>query len=127
MKGNRRSGTKPEMAVRREIHGRGFRFRVDHPVRCAGRTIRPDIVFTRKRICIFVDGCFWHVCPEHGHQPSGINRDYWSAKLLKNVERDERQTRALTSDGWTVLRFWEHEDPREIADEVVEMIVPCET
>jgi DNA mismatch endonuclease (patch repair protein) len=66
-------------------------------------------VFTRARLAIFIDGCFWHACPEHGRRPAVKNRDYWAPKLAGNAERDKRHTQALEDAGWTVLRFWEHE------------------
>jgi DNA mismatch endonuclease (patch repair protein) len=72
----------------------------------AGR-VRPDIVFTRKRIAVFVDGCFWHCCPLHGSHPA-VHQAYWSPKLARNVERDTRNTQLLEDAGWTVLRIWEH-------------------
>ncbi len=105
----RRTDTKPEIAIRRALHHQGLRFRKDLAVRADGLLVRPDIVFTRQKIAVFVDGCFWHSCPEHGRHPSK-NAQYWSPKLQKNAERDRLQTAALESDGWTVLRFWEHED-----------------
>jgi DNA mismatch endonuclease (patch repair protein) len=104
----RRSDTKPEIALRSALHRLGLRFRKDYPVRVNGKVIRPDIAFTRRRIAVFVDGCFWHSCPEHGRQPR-VNGDYWSPKLQRNAARDREQTRALQSAGWMVVRFWEHE------------------
>jgi DNA mismatch endonuclease (patch repair protein) len=104
----RRRDTKPELALRSALHGLGFRFRKDHPMRVDGKIIRPDVVFTKRRIAIFVDGCFWHCCPEHGRSP-GVNGEYWSPKLQRNVARDLEQTQALRSAGWTVVRVWEHE------------------
>ncbi len=108
MKGNRRVDTKPEVALRAALHQRGLRFRKDHMLRTTGGTrAKVDIVFTRARIAVFVDGCFWHGCPEHGRVPS-TNRHYWPAKLAGNRERDKRVTAALEADGWTVIRLWEH-------------------
>ncbi len=108
-KGNRRTDTKPEVALRSELHRRGLRFRKDHPIRVEGRrSIRPDVVFTRSRVAVFVDGCFWHGCPEHQVVPKS-NPDYWIPKLRRNIERDREVDAALEDDGWTVLRFWEHE------------------
>ena len=104
----RRRDTKPEFAVRSALHRRGYRFRKDYVIRLDGKLIRPDIAFTRQRVAVFIDGCFWHCCPEHGRQP-GVNGDYWSPKLKGNVERDLRQTSALRNASWEVLRFWEHE------------------
>lgn len=114
-KGNRRTDTKPEVALRSELHRRGLRFRKDHPIRVEGRRpIRPDVVFTRARVAVFVDGCFWHGCPDHQVIPKS-NPDYWIPKLRRNIERDREVDTALKGDGWTVLRFWEHEDPRSAA------------
>jgi DNA mismatch endonuclease, patch repair protein len=104
----RRRDTTPEVRLRSALHRLGYRFRKDHPVRVDGRLIRPDIAFTKWRVAVFIDGCFWHSCPEHGRKPS-VNREYWSPKLESNAERDRRQTAALGSAGWAVLRFWEHE------------------
>ena len=104
----RRSDTKPEIALRRALHARGLRYRKDFPIRVEGKLIRPDIVFTRRQVAIFVDGCFWHCCPEHGRKPTN-NTGYWSPKLERNVERDHQQTHLLRDAGWTVIRFWEHE------------------
>jgi DNA mismatch endonuclease (patch repair protein) len=122
MVGNRRSNTQPELALRRELHRRGRRFRVDHPVRVPGlRPIRADIAFPRQRLLVFVDGCFWHGCPEHGTSPRS-NGVYWQTKLAVNAERDARQTAALEADGWRVLRVWEHVPPLDAADQVERML-----
>lgn len=104
----RRRDTKPEVALRSALHRMGYRFRRDFPIRLEGKLVRPDIAFTKRRLAIFIDGCFWHCCPEHGRRPA-VNADYWSPKLQRNVDRDRHQTDALTTAGWTVLRFWEHE------------------
>lgn len=104
----KRRDTTPELALRSALHALGYRFRKDLPIRLGGTLVRPDIVFTRRRVAIFVDGCFWHCCPVHGRKPTS-NGDYWSPKLTSNVQRDRRQTAALESAGWQVLRFWEHE------------------
>jgi DNA mismatch endonuclease (patch repair protein) len=112
MQRNRRRDSQPELAIRSALHRRGLRFRVDFPIRCgSGRPIRPDIVFTRSRVAIFVDGCFWHGCPVHGKPPKS-NVGYWDAKIRLNQDRDGRQSEALESDGWVVLRIWEHEPPQ---------------
>jgi DNA mismatch endonuclease (patch repair protein) len=108
MQANRRRDTKPELALRSALHRAGFRYRCDFRIDLLNGRVRPDIVFTRKKVAVFVDGCFWHCCPEHGAQPS-VNRSYWSPKLARNVERDARNTALLTEAGWTVLRVWEHE------------------
>lgn len=87
-------------------------FRLDRQLRATG-----DIVFTRAMLAVFLDGCFWHQCPVHATSPKS-NIDYWEPKLKRNVERDVEVTKALTERGWQVLRFWEHEDPEEVADEI---------
>lgn len=104
----RRRDTKPEVELRSALQRLGLRFRKDHPIHIDGKLIRPDVAFTKRRVAIFVDGCFWHSCPEHGRQP-GVNGEYWSPKLEGNVIRDKAQTAALQSAGWTVIRCWEHE------------------
>lgn len=112
MRGNRRRDTKPELAVRRLIHAAGLRYRVDFaPI--GGRS-RADIVFSRARVAIFIDGCFWHGCPAHATYPKR-NSDYWIPKLQRNMERDRESDARLQLAGWTVLRFWEHESPEDVA------------
>lgn len=108
MRGNRRVDTRPEVALRSALHRRGHRFRKDHVICVGAIRINADLVFTRSRLAVFVDGCFWHVCPIHGRAP-GRNRDYWGPKLSRNVERDRRNDAALRGSGWRVLRIWEHE------------------
>ncbi|WP_225342621.1 very short patch repair endonuclease [Mycobacterium avium] len=109
----RRRDTKPEIALRSALHRMGYRFRRDYPVRLHGKLIRPDVAFTKRRIAVFIDGCFWHCCPEHGRPPA-VNDEYWSPKLQRNVDRDQQQTDALAAAGWTVLRFWEHEPVEDV-------------
>jgi len=106
-KANRRTDTKPEIRIRSALHRRGHRFRKDHLLRIGTVRVRPDVVFTRWKVAVFVDGCFWHGCPEHQHLPRS-NRDYWVPKLAANVERDRRVDAALASAGWVVVRIWEH-------------------
>ena len=108
-KANPRADTKPELQLRSDLHRRGLRFRKDLLLRTGGMKVHPDVVFTRARVAVFVDGCFWHGCPEHQVVPAR-NRDYWVPKLLRNVERDRQADEALSSDGWAVVRVWEHED-----------------
>jgi DNA mismatch endonuclease, patch repair protein len=116
----RRRDTGPEREVRSLLHAAGLRFRVDLPIRLDGhRPIRPDIVFSRCRIAVFVDGCFWHGCPEHGQRPGIRNGHYWAPKLAGNVERDRRHVEALEGAGWRVLRFWAHEPVEGIVATVV--------
>ncbi|MEU4430278.1 very short patch repair endonuclease [Nocardia rhamnosiphila] len=109
MRANRRTDTKPEVVLRKALHRQGFRFRKDLRIEIGSTKVRPDIVFTRRKVAIFVDGCFWHVCPEHGRMPT-TNDWYWTPKLRRNMERDRAATAALTEAGWTVIRLWEHED-----------------
>jgi len=108
MKANRRTDTKPELALRKALHGQGYRYRKDLRLDLPGGVrVRPDIVFTARRVAVFVDGCFWHCCPDHGTQPAS-NTWYWEPKLRRNVERDRAADAALGEAGWTVIRLWEH-------------------
>ena len=107
MRANRGTDTKPEQALRSELHRRGRRFRKNLRLAIGDVRVRPDVVFTRQRLAVFVDGCFWHRCPEHGTEPR-TNSAYWSEKLDRNVERDVRVTDALAEAGWRPLRIWEH-------------------
>ncbi|QIZ99412.1 very short patch repair endonuclease [Leifsonia sp. PS1209] len=120
MRAIKRTGTKPEILVRSRLHSHGHRFRKDYPIRLDSVRVRPDIVFTRKRVAIFVDGCFWHCCPAHGHQPQ-TNDWYWAPKLQRNRERDELVSRSLVDQGWTVIRVWEH-TPAAIAVAEIEHV-----
>lgn len=117
MQRNARRDTRPEIAVRSVLHQRGLRFRADLPLRLPERIVRPDVVFTRARVAVFVDGCFWHRCPIHGNQPRA-NSEYWAPKLERNVARDRAVDRALSAAGWTVVRAWEHDPPQVVADRV---------
>lgn len=118
MRANRRANTKPEVALRSALHRLGKRFRKDHRVEAAGVRVKADVVFPRARVVVFVDGCFWHACPEHGRQPA-VNEWYWGPKLARNRERDERVTAALTAAGWRVLRIWEHVPVEDAVADVV--------
>lgn len=115
MKNQRRRDTKPEAALRSELWRRGLRYRVD--VKVVGRRKRVDIAFTRAKVAVFVDGCFWHRCPQHGTLPKA-NRAWWTEKLAANEQRDRDTDAELTAAGWLVIRIWEHEDPIEAADRV---------
>lgn len=117
MRANRRKDTKPELALRRALHAQGCRYRKDYRIDLAGARVRPDIAFPARHIAVFVDGCFWHACPEHGTQPAA-NTWYWQPKLARNVERDRAADAALAAAGWRVIRVWEHE-PLETAVAVV--------
>lgn len=107
MLGNRRTGTKPEAALRSALHAAGCRFRKDFRLDLGVVRPRPDVVFTRVKVAVFVDGCYWHSCPLHGTQPKA-NAEYWTPKLARNVERDREHDHALRAAGWTVVRIWEH-------------------
>jgi DNA mismatch endonuclease (patch repair protein) len=117
MQRNPRRDTLPEVAVRSALHRRGLRFRRDHAIWLPDRVVRPDVVFAGARLAIFIDGCFWHVCPIHGNQPRA-NTAYWKPKLARNVSRDRAVDAALEAAGWRVLRAWEHEAPEAVADRV---------
>lgn len=108
--------TAPEMALRSALHRRGLRYRVDVPL-LGSRRGRADIVFSRARIVVMVDGCFWHRCPQHGLAPKA-NAAWWQQKLDRNVERDRQTDEQLTSAGWRVVRVWEHEAPDAAADRI---------
>ena len=112
--------TAPELALRRELHHRGLRYRVDVPLLGAGRG-RADILFSRARLVVMVDGCFWHRCPDHGTAPRD-NGDWWRQKLDRNVERDRRTDLELASRGWKVVRIWEHESAVAAADRIEGML-----
>ena len=116
MLATRRRDTSAEMALRRELHARGLRYRVDYPPLPQLKR-RADIVFTRQRVAIFCDGCFWHGCPDHGTWPKN-NADWWREKIEANKRRDADTDARLGAAGWIVLRVWEHEDPRQSADSI---------
>ncbi|MFI9537439.1 very short patch repair endonuclease [Nocardia fusca] len=116
MSRQRRAHTAPELALRRELHRRGLRYFVDRaPIR--GQRRRADVVFPRRRIAVYVDGCFWHRCPDHATDPKN-NAAWWAEKLAGNVARDRATDAALREAGWQVVRIWEHEDPVRAADRV---------
>lgn len=122
MRANKRADTKPELALRSELHRRGFRFRKDYRVDLGPVKPRPDIVFTRAKVAVFVDGCFWHSCPVHRDKAPRKNLDFWAPKLAGNVERDRRHDAALRDAGWTVVRVWEHVDVSEAAEAVATIL-----
>ena len=107
MQANRSRDTGPELAVRQLLHMRGMRYRVDMRPDSSIRR-KADIVFTRIKVAVFIDGCFWHGCPDHFTAPKA-HAEYWQEKIGKNRRRDA---------GWTVLRFWEHENPGDVADTI---------
>lgn len=110
---NRHRDTGSERVLRSALHTAGLRYRCDFRFDLPdGRRVRPDIVFTRKRIAVFVDGCFWHSCPEHGRAPRA-ETGYWSPKLARNRERDGENTESLRATRWTAIRLWEHQGVAE--------------
>jgi DNA mismatch endonuclease, patch repair protein len=119
MQATRRRDTPGEVALRSVLHGLGFRFRVDMQLPETRR--RADIVFTRQRIAVFVDGCFWHGCPEHGTWPK-TNATWWRQKIETNRRRDRDTDHRLSAAGWTVLRFWAHTDAAEAASIVARVL-----
>ena len=117
MQGNRGRDTAPEMAVRRIVHARGLRYRVDvRPVAALNR--RADLVFSRVKVAVFIDGCFWHGCRDH-HTVAKTNAIYWAEKVANNRERDADTSERLRESGWLVLRFWEHQPANDIAEAII--------
>ncbi|MEE3851786.1 very short patch repair endonuclease [Gordonia sp. LSe1-13] len=114
MSKQKRKDTQAELLVRRALHSRGVRFRVGVRPEPALR-VRGDIVWRGLKLIVFIDGCFWHGCPEHATRPRA-NAEWWAEKLDNNVRRDRRTDADLSDRDWHVLRFWEHEDPEDVAD-----------
>ncbi|WP_130797061.1 very short patch repair endonuclease [Streptomyces otsuchiensis] len=120
MQAIRSRDTKPELQLRKLVHARGLRYRVNaRPILEMRRTA--DIVFRPTKVAVFVDGCYWHGCPDHYVAPR-TNASYWSAKVARNVTRDQDTNRRLVEDGWIVLRFWEHEPPETCAKKVAGVV-----
>ncbi len=115
-----RTDTAPEIALRKALHARGLRYRVQFHVP-GNRRRRIDIAFTRAKVAVMVDGCFWHGCPDHGTRPVA-NREWWDWKIARNTERDRDTDQLLAEHGWTVVRVWEHEDPDEAAGRVETLV-----
>lgn len=107
--------------MRRLVHAAGLRYRVDYAPLVTQKRRRADMVFTRAKVAVFIDGCFWHGCPRH-YQPSKSNVEYWIPKIDANRNRDEQMNALLAAAGWTVLRFWEHEQPDTVAARIVEIV-----
>jgi len=121
MQANRGRDTTPELAVRSLLHARGLRYRVNVPL-AFDRRRRADIIFTRVRLAVFIDGCYWHGCPQHFQLPK-TNTSFWQAKIAGNQARDAETDAALRAGGWSVLRFWEHEHPEQVVDAVIRSYV----
>lgn len=113
--------TKPAVSIRSELHRLGLRFRKEHRIILPSASVRADIVFTAARLAVFVDGCFWHCCPQHGRIP-GRNSAYWEPKLENNVARDRRVDLALGQAGWRVVRVWEHEPSHDAAISIATLL-----
>ena len=116
MQANRGRDTGPELALRSILHARGLRFRVNQPLPFDRRR-RADLTFTRARLYVFVDGCFWHGCPDHFIEPK-TRADFWLDKIRGNRQRDDDTRRQLEQRGATVIRIWEHQDPNQAADQI---------
>ncbi|MGW6400004.1 very short patch repair endonuclease [Streptomyces sp. NPDC055134] len=112
--------TGAELAVRRLLHAAGLRYRVEYPVPGMARR-RIDVAFTRAKVAVLIDGCFWHGCPQHATHPKA-NAEWWRTKLDRNMARDRETTEHLIATGWTVLRFWEHEDPKDVVERVMRAV-----
>lgn len=120
MQAIRSRDTKPERIIRRLVHAQGLRYRVaTRPLPDLRRTA--DLVFRPAKVAVFIDGCYWHGCPEHYLAPK-VNVGYWSDKVARNVARDQDTNGRLAEAGWTVLRFWEHESPDDCALCIVETV-----
>jgi DNA mismatch endonuclease, patch repair protein len=120
MQAIRNRDTVPERAIRSLVHAEGLRYRVcARPLLGLRRTA--DMVFRPVRVAVFIDGCYWHGCPEHYKAPR-VNPGYWSSKVTKNISRDRDTDQKLSEAGWIVLRFWEHEDPQTCANHIVEVV-----
>ncbi|MGW7050798.1 very short patch repair endonuclease [Streptomyces sp. NPDC054887] len=120
MRANRGRDTKPELALRSLLHAKGLRYRVDaSPLKGVRR--RADVIFPKDKVAVFVDGCFWHGCPQH-LRPAKRNAEAWAAKLEGNQARDINTNELLRAAGWTVVRVWEHEDPVVAAETVAQTL-----
>jgi DNA mismatch endonuclease (patch repair protein) len=120
MKRVRQRDTTPELALRRKLFALGLRYRL-HRLVVPGVRRRPDIVFGQERVAIFIDGCFWHGCPQHGTMAKA-NRAFWQRKIAENKRRDSDTDARLRQSGWLVLRVWEHEPADEAAKRVLNIL-----
>ena len=120
MQSVRQKHTSAESALRRELHARGLRYRVQVPVLTKPRRVA-DVTFAHLRIAVFVDGCFWHGCPVHATWPKQ-NAEFWREKILANQERDRDTDARLKSQGWVVVRAWAHEPPAKVASRVARIV-----
>ena len=121
MRSNKGRDTKPELALRSAVHGLGLRYRVSaRPLKDLRRTA--DLVFPKAKVAVFLDGCFWHGCPEH-HTVAVGHAKFWADKLTGNIARDRNTDERLAEAGWISIRIWEHEDPQAAALRVREVVV----
>ncbi|MEE6179211.1 very short patch repair endonuclease [Mycobacterium sp. 050134] len=121
MQANKNRDTKPEVALRSAVHALGLRYKVSsRPLKGLRRTA--DMVFPRARVAVFLDGCFWHGCPDH-HTVAVTNAKFWADKIAENKARDRDTDERLAEAGWVSLRVWEHEDLREAAMRVREVVL----
>jgi DNA mismatch endonuclease (patch repair protein) len=121
MQSNRSRDTKPELALRRQLHALGLRYRVcARPITEVRRTA--DIVFRPARVAVEIRGCFWHGCPEHYRAPAA-NSGYWAEKVQRNIRRDAENEQRLHDAGWVLVTVWEHEDPHMAAARVVGIVL----
>lgn len=120
MQATRSKHSRAERDLRSELHRRGLRYRLHLPL-LDNKRYKADIVFRRARVVVFLDGCFWHSCPEHGTTAIS-NADWWAKKLARNRERDAYAESHLVERGWTVVRVWEHEDPCHAADVIEDVL-----
>lgn len=117
MRSQRRRDTEPELALRRALHALGLRYNV-HRRPLPELRREADIVFPRARVAVFVDGCFWHGCPQHAKRQHNVNDWYWPEKIARNRARDADTTRRLNAADWQVVRLWEHESSQQAADRI---------
>ncbi|MFH9265213.1 very short patch repair endonuclease [Streptomyces sp. NPDC017546] len=120
MQAIRSRDTKPERLIRRLVHANGLRYRVAaRPLPDLRRTA--DMVFRPAKVAVFIDGCYWHGCPEHYVSPK-TNPGYWSEKVARNVARDRDTDQRLSAAGWLVLRFWEHQSSDACALSIISAV-----
>lgn len=120
MQGVRQKNTSAEWALRRELHARGVRYRVQVPVLTKPRRVA-DVAFSALRVAVFVDGCFWHGCPQHATWPKQ-NAAFWRAKIEANIARDDDTNERLRAEGWKVIRVWAHEEPKIAAGRIAQVL-----
>jgi DNA mismatch endonuclease (patch repair protein) len=120
MQSNRPRDTRPEIALRSAVHRLGLRYRVSAPP-LPGLRYTADLLFTRAKVAVFVDGCFWHGCPEH-HTVAATNAGYWAEKVRRNRERDAETDRLLRESGWHVIRIWEHQEIDDSARRIAKAV-----